>query len=736
MAHRSAVRPSSSRSAGSAGVVRVARVAALAILVGGATAVVAPTARADRASAASAMPAGGQPFLLVVRSPWSSNDWDEVPRRPEIAVYPDGQLLMMKSDGRLWGGVLPREQVLDLMDFLASDVQMASLAMTYYVSSPLTTFTTYTFTTRSGTNAVRRRASGGFGTNVKPVEAQLDRVDRRLLDLADRADRPYAPGRLLVVSRPVVADPALPVWAWNDAVPFAALGEATDLARRGAILTDADARLVRDAAEQSAAWRFGELALELRLRPALPHESALGVWRNPAAKAPPVAVVPPVAVIPPVAVVPPVAVTPPSGPAPTPSSGPPPPPPPSAAPSAPRPPAPTEPAPIELAPRRDGAPAGPAVPAPTLPDVPPPPIPAPSAPAAATPASAAVPAPAPAPSVAAPPTATVGASDWRANDLDFAGLQQLLTDMNRKTSGSPHGDFWKKDYDAFLKYEFALQTVEGKVKLLEPGNSAGSNLVRALRGAPMLVRKPDGRIQEEAFSVMPPKGAPMKAADLERVARWIDHGAPKTRPDGAAPAATPPTPTGEAPFADPVPSGPVPSGPGPEGPAASTAPAEAKVVSQVALSLVGADTVKLGSQFAAEDGNAPPRLFVACDAAGWERIFTDLLPNQGGPHGATVAARLATIRAAVKGYDWDGAPLVLIVGPASDNYAWACGTAVDVLADGTGRIPLTHTHETRIYAAAPEIGVRWALHRADTTGCPRRIVLKTPATIVPAIGAN
>ncbi len=113
----------------------------------------------------------------------------------------------------------------------------------------------------------------------------------------------------------------------------------------------------------------------------------------------------------------------------------------------------------------------------------------------------------------AAPVSDGSVSDWRDDDLDFAGLQQLLTDMKRKTSGSPHGDFWKKDYDAFVKYEFALQTVEGKVKLLEPGNGAGSNLVRALRGAPLLVRKPDGSMKEEAFSVMPPKGAPMKAAD-------------------------------------------------------------------------------------------------------------------------------------------------------------------------------------------------------------------------------
>ena len=705
MAQRSAVRSPLAR-----GVARTLPVLATCLVGAVLALAVAPPVRADRASAAAALPAGGQPILVVVRSPWSSNDWDDVPRRPELAVYPDGQLLITKSDGRLWGGVLPRETLLDLVDFLANDVQMASLSMTYFVSSPLTTFTTYTFTTRSGTSSVRRRASGGFGTNVKAVEAQLDRVDQRMLELADRADRPYAPGRLLVVSRLVVADPALPVWAWNDAVPFAALGDATDLARRGAILADDDARLVRDAVEQSSAWRLGDRAHELRLRPALPHELAMGVWRNPAAKAPPVAAAP----------------VPVPAPAPTP--------------------APVAPVPATPASMSDGSPMGPAVPAATLPTLPPPsvPVPVPVAPAPVplpepapapvpSPAPEPTPAPAPAPGPNPAPAPDGAASDWRDDDVDFAGVQKILADMKRKTSGSPHGDFWKKDYDAFLKYEFTLLTVEGKMKLLKPGDSAGSNLIRALRGAPLLVTKADGSVHEETFSVMPPKGGPMKPDDIEKIRRWIDHGAPKTRPDGAGggtPAAPPAAP--EAPTA-PAPTAPAPTAPAPTVPTAPAAPA-ATVVSKVTLSVVGADAVSLGNRAAAEDGNAPPRLFVACDAAAWDRIFTDLLPAQGGPHGATVAKELATIRAAVKGYDWTGSPLLLVVAPASDNYAWEVGGAVEILSDGTGRISLTHRHEERAYAVAPEIVVRWGLFRADTTGCPRRLVLQTPTKTVTATG--
>ena len=38
-------------------------------------------------------------------------------------------------------------------------------------------------------------------------------------------------------------------------------------------------------------------------------------------------------------------------------------------------------------------------------------------------------------------------SDWKEDDLDYAGLQKLFVDLNRKTSGSPHGKFWTKAYE-------------------------------------------------------------------------------------------------------------------------------------------------------------------------------------------------------------------------------------------------------------------------------------------------
>lgn len=631
-------------------------------------------AHADRAAAADAMPLGGQPFLQVTRAAWNADAWDDATRRPEVVVYSDGQYFVTKSDGRLWVGVLTRDETLDLMDFLRRDVDLPSLSMTYFVTSPVTTFTTYTFATRQGTTVLRRRASGGFGTNVKTVEAALDRVDARVLSYADRASRPYAPGRLVVVSRPVVPDLALPVWAFEDRLPFDALVGATDLAsRRGAVVAGDDAALVRDVVDQSPAWRMIDRAAELRVRPALPHELTLPAWVNPkgapALRPPP----PPVAPAPP----PPPVVAPPAPPAPPPVPGPP------ADPSDPRPALPAGELPVLPPP----LPLPPPVPAP--PAVPP--APPPSEPATAAPTT--------------PPAPPAAAGD---EDLDFPGVVQLLANLRRKTSGSPHGDFWKKDYDAFVGLSFPVPSVNGRMRLLTPGDGARSNLVRALRGAPLTVDLPDGSTREEPFSVMPPTGAPMPERDIARIQRWIDRGAPKERP--AAPAT-------QGPALDPARD--------------AAPPPAATVVAQVAIVKVGGDVVPLGADASPEDGDAPPRAFLVCDAAGWEALFARTIAAEGGPHGKTVATRLgALMKGAVEGYDWGTSPLLLLLGPATTGYTLEAGAAVDVLSDGTGVVALKHAREAA--GASGAVAVTWALYRADASGCPRSLVVKTATAAVPA----
>jgi hypothetical protein len=660
----------------------------------------APPARADRASAAAAMPAGANPFLIIVKASSTSNAWDEVVRRPEYAVYPDGQFLVTKSDDRIYATRLSRDQTLDFLDFLIADLNLSNLDMTYFVASPLTTFTSYTITTASGMHTVRRRASGGFGTGVKTAEHALNRLDNRLIEMADRADEPYAPGRLLVVSRAVQADTQIPVWAWNDLVPFEPLAAATDMSKNGAIVADDDMKVLRTALGQSPAWRFGNRAAELHFRPALPQEAAIPAWRGPTTSAPAPTATPPPLPPPPSRWPPP----------PTPLPEPPPtaPPPPTPAPTPPPPPTPTlVPAVPAGTPPPSATPPAPQPPVSAPPPTPvptvPPPLPAPIPPA---PTSApAAPPPTLPPSTASTSAPAGPASDWKDDDLDFAGVEKLLADLKRKTSGSPHGEFWKKDYEQFLAYSF--DTTEGKAKLLIPGDGANSNLYKAIVGKTLTVIGPDGNPKEAAFPRMPQKGGPVPAADIERIKRWIDHGAPKERPAGGA---TPTTSPPENPPANP--------------PATPPTSAAATVVATSPLALVGGDVIDLGARAPKESGDAPPKLFIASSEKAWDRLFEEVLKEFGGPNGAVVAQKLQSFRDAVHGYDWTSSPLLLVLAPATDNYTMEVGKDLETMSDGTGRVSVTHAHELRTYAVAPAIIVRWAIYRATVKGCPRTIALK------------
>jgi mono/diheme cytochrome c family protein len=163
------------------------------------------------------------------------------------------------------------------------------------------------------------------------------------------------------------------------------------------------------------------------------------------------------------------------------------------------------------------------------------------------------------------PRPPVDAGDWREGDLDFAGVVKVLADLNQKASGSPHGRFWTKSYADFLAFEFTTASGE-KVRLVKPGDGAGSNLVRALLGEP-LEGTVDGKPVVVPGKPMPPKGAKPTPEQIEQIRRWIDRGAPEKRPEGpggappsppaepAAPGTPPPTPAPPAPTPPPAPAG-------------------------------------------------------------------------------------------------------------------------------------------------------------------------------------
>ncbi len=82
-----------------------------------------------------------------------------------------------------------------------------------------------------------------------------------------------------------------------------------------------------------------------------------------------------------------------------------------------------------------------------------------------------------------------------------------------------HGPFWRGlDRDQLVAMEvFGLP-------LLEPGNGATSNLVRALRGeAPFGVDLPDPPDGSQ-FSRMPAGMPPVAADDIDLIQAWIDDG--------------------------------------------------------------------------------------------------------------------------------------------------------------------------------------------------------------------
>src|SRR5205085_9210521 len=75
----------------------------------------------------------------------------------------------------------------------------------------------------------------------------------------------------------------------------------------------------------------------------------------------------------------------------------------------------------------------------------------------------AVPPPGPV-SVTPPPATPNGAAgDWKADDVDFAGVVALIEGLNPKgVAAAPHGKFWGKTRDEFVNFTFDAQTVDAK----------------------------------------------------------------------------------------------------------------------------------------------------------------------------------------------------------------------------------------------------------------------------------
>ena len=112
-------------------------------------------------------------------------------------------------------------------------------------------------------------------------------------------------------------------------------------------------------------------------------------------------------------------------------------------------------------------------------------------------------------------------------------------------------------------------------------------------------------------------------------------------------------------------------------------------------------------------------------AAAWDRLFVSTLREKGGANGLTLAQNLSSLHDQVHGYDWGASPLLLLVSPASSNYTMEAGKELELLSDGTSRVPVTHGHyKGPVGGVAAPLAVRWALYRVATKGCPRIVSVR------------
>ena len=129
------------------------------------------------------------------------------------------------------------------------------------------------------------------------------------------------------------------------------------------------------------------------------------------------------------------------------------------------------------------------------------------------------------PKDAAPPP-TAGAP------VGFADVIAALKRLEPNAQDAGHESFWKLDYAEFVAFEFPYTWDEADilVKMIEPWNAAGSNLIRALRGGKGIVMAgSDGKTTTRDIAPMPKNAVPMPEADIQLIERWINAGCPQRR---------------------------------------------------------------------------------------------------------------------------------------------------------------------------------------------------------------
>ena len=120
-------------------------------------------------------------------------------------------------------------------------------------------------------------------------------------------------------------------------------------------------------------------------------------------------------------------------------------------------------------------------------------------------------------------------------NLGYADVQAMFKALGHDAGDAGHERFWDLPHKEFveLSFPYSWDEPENLVKLLEPGNGAGSNLILALTTGRITVITEDGRTVRKKIAVMPKGQNPMSDDDIKAISDWIDAGCPELPPVGA-----------------------------------------------------------------------------------------------------------------------------------------------------------------------------------------------------------
>jgi hypothetical protein len=112
--------------------------------------------------------------------------------------------------------------------------------------------------------------------------------------------------------------------------------------------------------------------------------------------------------------------------------------------------------------------------------------------------------------------------------ISYAGVQALFRGLGKDGKTAPHENFWELPWAQFVTLRFPDYDDGGTIRMVVPGDSRASNLIRALKdGRGIEVDLGDGNTLVKDIARMPKQAEPMKDEDIAKIARWIDAGCPE-----------------------------------------------------------------------------------------------------------------------------------------------------------------------------------------------------------------